>query len=229
MADVNHKNLTGANIHEPKGLSSVSASGYTYASDGAGSGVWAAPTLAILDTTGEPAGQIARTDGSGGAEWVEAGGAVYGEMQIVNNTTVLPLTGVADPTFNTDSQYTHIDTGLWVTGLVAGVTFSSSGYLEIVTPGLYEVSTWMSLSIAAVGTNLLAIKYSIDNTTGTLSPRKLKRQSNNSGDIGSIGASGFAELTAGAKVSLFAASDAAGSNDVTIHDAGLTVTLLAAA
>lgn len=43
-----HKDLTGANLHEPKGVSAAS-SGQVYAADGAGSGAWT--TLAIPSGT----------------------------------------------------------------------------------------------------------------------------------------------------------------------------------
>lgn len=39
MPNVSHANLTGANLHEPKGASSAT-SGQVYASNGAGSGTW---------------------------------------------------------------------------------------------------------------------------------------------------------------------------------------------
>jgi hypothetical protein len=35
-----HKNLTGVDLHEPKGLAEVSNAGYVYSSDGLGSGSW---------------------------------------------------------------------------------------------------------------------------------------------------------------------------------------------
>lgn len=43
MANVAHKNLTGVNLHEPKGLAAVATAGKVYTSDGAGSGSWQTP------------------------------------------------------------------------------------------------------------------------------------------------------------------------------------------
>ena len=39
MADVQHKNLTGSDLHEPKGVAAANA-GEVYVADGAGSGAW---------------------------------------------------------------------------------------------------------------------------------------------------------------------------------------------
>lgn len=41
MADVAHRNLTGADLHEPKGITGA-ASGQVYVADGLGSGAWGA-------------------------------------------------------------------------------------------------------------------------------------------------------------------------------------------
>lgn len=49
MADVIHKNLTGAEIHEPKGISTA-ADNSVYVSNGLGSGSWVVPTP--IDTSG---------------------------------------------------------------------------------------------------------------------------------------------------------------------------------
>lgn len=43
---VEHKNLTGASLHEPKGVASA-ADGTVYIADGAGSGAWSDPTADI--------------------------------------------------------------------------------------------------------------------------------------------------------------------------------------
>lgn len=45
-----HKDLTGANIHEPKGVDAASAS-TVYLANGSGSGTWSKLPLAALDTT----------------------------------------------------------------------------------------------------------------------------------------------------------------------------------
>lgn len=46
MANVAHSTLTGANLHEPKGVAAAT-SGYVYAADGAGSGSWSDPNTLV--------------------------------------------------------------------------------------------------------------------------------------------------------------------------------------
>lgn len=50
MADIQHKDLTGADLHEPKGVDAASAS-TVYVADGAGSGTWAKIAPGSIDTT----------------------------------------------------------------------------------------------------------------------------------------------------------------------------------
>lgn len=47
MANVTHASLTGADLHEPKGVSAAS-SGQVYVADGAGSGTWTTPTEPVF-------------------------------------------------------------------------------------------------------------------------------------------------------------------------------------
>lgn len=49
MATTIHKNLTGSDLHEPKGADTALA-GYIYVSDGAGSGVWTLASAVITNT-----------------------------------------------------------------------------------------------------------------------------------------------------------------------------------
>lgn len=48
-----HASLTGADLHEPKGVAAASA-GAVYVATGSGSGAWTVPTLATIDS-GVPA------------------------------------------------------------------------------------------------------------------------------------------------------------------------------
>src|ERR1051325_1704792 len=45
-----HKDLTGADLHEPKGVAAAAANN-VYVADGAGSGTWKKLTLSTLDLT----------------------------------------------------------------------------------------------------------------------------------------------------------------------------------
>jgi hypothetical protein len=55
MANVAHKNLTGADLHEPKGADAATAN-HVYVADGAGSGTWQKVTSDSLDATSNPFG-----------------------------------------------------------------------------------------------------------------------------------------------------------------------------
>lgn len=52
---VAHKNLTGTDLHEPKGVAAAAVD-KVYVSDGAGSGTWKKLTASQLETTGNPFG-----------------------------------------------------------------------------------------------------------------------------------------------------------------------------
>lgn len=51
MADIEHKNITEANLHEPKGVSTA-ANGQVYIADGNGSGQWATLTATRITAQG---------------------------------------------------------------------------------------------------------------------------------------------------------------------------------
>lgn len=62
---VQHKDITEANQHEPKGVS-LAAVNRVYVSDGSGSGSWKTLPLVGLDSGSAVAGSFLQADGSGG-------------------------------------------------------------------------------------------------------------------------------------------------------------------
>lgn len=171
------------------------------------------------------AGQTYVADGVGGGAWIESGGAVFGSMEVISNSDTLALTAASDGTLNTNSEYTKVDSGLWSAGPLSGVTFDSSGFLLVSVTGIYNVIFWGSIEISVINT-LSAIKFSMDDTNGTLNSRKLSRLSGASGDRGSMSAAGQVLLTAGDKLSMWAAADK--SCNLTIIDGGFDIILLKA-
>jgi hypothetical protein len=169
------------------------------------------------------AGEVYVADGAGSGLWLPTGGTIHGEMQVVANSSGQSLTAATDTTLNTDSEYVQLDSGIWTTGLVSDVTFNASGYLEINTTGIYIISGWFSFQASVTGT-YTGMKYSTDNTTANLSPRKLSRLSGASGDIGCMSATGITTLSAGDTLSMFVAADK--NATITTIDAGLAVILL---
>lgn len=90
-----HKDLTGADLHEPKGIETADAK-QMYFADGAGSG-----------------------------DWLHHGGSVHGEMVIEGNSNATATTWpIADPTLATDADYVKV-TGDWTGGHTELVTFST--------------------------------------------------------------------------------------------------------
>lgn len=87
-----HRDLTGADLHEPKGVSGA-ANKTTYVADGAGSGAWAKPEAAhvtILDTAGNFVGTDVET---ALAELYAGFGIIDGEFADVStgSTVLLPI------------------------------------------------------------------------------------------------------------------------------------------
>lgn len=76
-----HKDLTGVELHEPKGIDTA------------------------LEHT------VYEADGAGSGNWVYAVGAVHGEMIIESNVTPEVVPTAVDGTLNTDSDYTKMITG----------------------------------------------------------------------------------------------------------------------
>ena len=125
MATVEHKDITDANLHEPKGVAAAAA-GKVYVSDGAGSGTWdfAKPP----GTLAAPAGQVYVSDGAGGGSYQTlTPESTYGEMYIQSNAVAT--------TISTVSTLTKITAGL-AAGPLDGVTFSTD-HLVIVESGKY--------------------------------------------------------------------------------------------
>lgn len=65
MPDVQHNTLTGAELHEPKGIDAA-GSGEIYVADGAGSGAWQDPAVNPADGS---AGEVPVANGSGAVVW----------------------------------------------------------------------------------------------------------------------------------------------------------------
>jgi hypothetical protein len=95
--------------------------------------------------------------------------------------------------------------------------------LLIATTGLYEVSLWLSFKVDTLNT-LTAVKFSADDTIGSLSPRKISRLSGAANDVGNASGSAIAQLTAGDKMSLWIA--ASKGVDITIIDSAFHLQLI---
>lgn len=64
MANIDHKNITDPNIHEPKNISAAN-NDEVYVANGGGSGIWKRVTAAMVDSTGKAFGKILTALGDG--------------------------------------------------------------------------------------------------------------------------------------------------------------------
>lgn len=82
-----HSTLTGADLHEPKGISSATA-GTTYVADGSGSGTWANPTSVVKNANIMPlTTQFTNISGGASSCWVVSpiSGKITGIQIVLNN------------------------------------------------------------------------------------------------------------------------------------------------
>ena len=83
-----HNTLTGASLHEPKGVATATA-GQTYIADGAGSGAWV-----VAEPKGIPAldHQVYHSDGTGSGSWhyIPQGWGRYSDLSGVTAFTTTP-------------------------------------------------------------------------------------------------------------------------------------------
>ena len=170
---IQHKLLTGADLHEPKGAASA-ASGNVYVADGAGSGAWDKLPVANVDVTAITNGQIVK---------VSAGAAVgltlNNENKIVLNCymadaanaedayVVSPLAGTITNIWST--IYSACDANTVITPSIGGVNITS-GALSITAAGSAAGDVDSSTPSAANDVTAgQAIKFLSDGgATGTL-------------------------------------------------------------
>ena len=221
MADISHKNLPEADLHELKGASTATQYTLPQAS-GTGATSWVKPQIeqSISSAGSALVHEIPHSNGSGGFIWSYGGGTVYGEMIITGNSTgITPGSACLD--FANDTYYTKV-TPLWQAGSLDGITFNVD---ELVVPvaGDYKVEFWASMT----GPNgaVIGFKYAINDTT-PYSTRKALRKQGGLTDVGSISATGIVPgLSANDTISIYVAEDVITSG-VIIKEAGLTVTLV---
>lgn len=149
-------------------------------------------------------------------------GATFGEMSIQENSVSLSLTEVTNP--SDDSNYVKLNNNLWSSNSLEGVTFND-GYLEIQTPGVYQLSFWGTFSVTSSSNTDVYFDFSTDDTNTTLSGRRVSRTSDFSGDRENISASGIVQsLSAGDKISLWVA--ATEDCQMTMHQSGFHLILI---
>lgn len=167
MANIEHKDITDANRHEPKGASTAPINS-VYSSDGAGSGAWQKVANTNLDgiSSNGAAGYFLLADGAGGFTFAPAAhGSVYfsnfGAPYVLAATTsyakVAATTIVSGEsivvTEGTNCRLTYTGTSPIHLDVVFGATFDqSTGADKDVYIALYKNGVLLNGSEAAVTT-----------------------------------------------------------------------------
>lgn len=111
-----HANLTGTDLHEPKGIASASSGTY-YKANGSGSGTWVKPKHTDLDSGSSTSGQVLLSTGSGGSAW-----STVNNSNLMHYTVHLADIGQASSTFlyfPLAGQVTKVDSVIHATLTVA--------------------------------------------------------------------------------------------------------------
>lgn len=161
-------------------------------------------------------------NGAGSGSWRAA--ASFGAKVITNNATPFPVVAVADPTFNTPSQYTLL-TGSgapWTSENLSGTSFSVDRLTVSIT-GLYLINLWMNFNGFPSHATKVSIRYRL-NGTGAFSTRKPTIKSAATHDVRQLTGFGLLSLNAGDYLQLYIASDTTGN--LSIVDANNTLQLV---
>jgi hypothetical protein len=143
MANVSHASLTGANLHEPKGVASATAN-KVYVSDGSGSGTWqkVAPTQLAGVTTNGAANQIVSVDGAGNFIF---SGAPHGQIDFFSTSSPYTLSYPA--------SYTKLAPTTTAGGVPSEFTEGTTARLTYTGTDTVPISFTYSLSVdQTVGT-----------------------------------------------------------------------------
>ena len=204
MPDVQHSTLTGAELHEPKGISGAAAGQY-YAADGAGSGAWQDPELDPSDGTAD---SVFIADGAGGGSWEEP---QFGQMYTVD-TDAATLSGIGTTPvifpFSNDGE-------------ANGVTVDSTtnNDLEVTVAGVYQIHFSCSISTVASGDSGL---YEWDiYVNGVKSTFGVKRNLSGTADNGSVSLTGLINLSANDTIDV-RVDEASNTDDINIAFAQLS-------
>lgn len=208
MPDVQHSSLTGAELHEPKGISGAS-SNETYVANGAGSGSWAEPEP--KGVSGATSGQAYIANGAGSGAWTslfQYGGIHNFESDTVSISTI----GTTPQTFPFASN--GPDNGV--------VADSANNRVTCTLAGDYFVIFSATVATVAAGdAGLYEFKLRDDGTeTGHAAAIQLSGTSDEA--VVSFGA--IITVGAGSHITITVESDEAGNtDDLNVYYAGLKV------
>ena len=203
MAGVQHVNLTGTDLHEPKDVGSASADELYYA-DGAGSGGWAATHVHEPKGAATAANNdIYVADGAGSGSWKNE--AAYAEL-------TLDLTGTLTRSFPGVTAYT--DLILDYNSVYLSLFSYNDVTKELTYTGTDDIIYLWSFIAAVKRTDIggspeMTIALFVDTGTGfteITSTRVARTFSGN--DVGSVSGTGIRSLSNGDKLKIQVKTDA---------------------
>lgn len=160
-----HADLTGADLHESKGVASASAN-TVYVANGSGSGSWTKVTSSAIDTT-----TIFTANKESYFIYIDAVGTAKSRLIPMTKTcTVTKVTGVIDGAVTSaDETITVKDEGGNSLGTIAFATASATtkGYQNSLTPVSFNTFTagdWLEIATAGNSGGTDGIMFRIDVT-----------------------------------------------------------------
>lgn len=205
-----HRNLTGAALHEPKGVENA-APKTVYTADGAGSGSWQA--VEVVGASTAPAGSAYVATGTG-AEWRPIR---FARLSVSNVAITHALTGggIHDPAsyfvFSGDLGIDH-NVGFTIDPVTKILTAQTSGW--------YRVEGWVALS-ASVTSCGVGFDLSLNGVAGAPSSPVVRMKLKTAGDIDTLTGFGIAYLNAGDTLGAALAVDTTAT--LTIYEAVLDI------
>lgn len=146
----------------------------------------------------------------------------YGEMEVIQNSTVKALTAATDTTLYTASDYSQI-TGLFTAGVVDGITFATDE-LTVPITGIYSLYGWANVTFS-VNNPLIGLKFTLNGVTvPPVATPTLRRKLGTGADVASMAGTGLVSLTAGDSIGISTASSLTGN--LTITDGNVFITLV---
>lgn len=220
---IQHKDITGANVHEPKGVD-VAAAKLVYVSNGSGSGTWkriGTDNLLGLTTDGGLTGRKLITDGAEG--FTLAYDNLYGSMVMTNNTTAFTVAAASDATLNTTSDYAIITgTGApWAASNLDSITFNTDRLTSPIN-GIYSLEITLGISAFSFNSGIVAARYLINGST--FGSRKIEAQVDKAAHRDTITIMEHIQIPANQYLQVAIASTVAGT--VMISNAAVNLKLL---
>lgn len=180
MAIIQHRDITGDNIHEPKGVSTALAN-QVYVASGVGSGAWkdlSPVSLAGLATNGVT-GTLLSVDGTGNFKYVAG---PHGQVDFYDSTLASPYVLSATTSFQklapttvaggaaalmtegTNARLTYTGTDTVPVTFIYNVSFSIGGSSKDVTLCIYK--NGVAVNAHSIGSVASSGKICLSGTTG---------------------------------------------------------------